>query len=94
MASIALAGLDSLTRHETLVKISEKIVIEHNLNSLFERLAGLLGRVLVFDLVLFSVNDLDGQSIAVHVRAKTFPGIGSLQRRHLPRTDRCPKGLP
>jgi hypothetical protein len=94
MASIAPAGLDSLTRYETLVKISEKIVIEHNLNSLFERLAGLLGRVLVFDLVLFSVNDVDGQSIAVHVRAKTFLRIGSVQRIHLPRTDRCPKGLP
>jgi PAS domain S-box-containing protein len=67
MASIATKRLDSLTRYEALVKISEEIVIEHNLNSLFERLAALLGRVLGFDLVLFSVNDLDRQSIAVHV---------------------------
>src|SRR5215469_8465635 len=67
MASIGLAGLDSLTRYEALLKISEEIVTEHNLNSLFERLAGVLGRVLGFDLILFSVNDLDGQSITVHV---------------------------
>jgi len=79
MASIALAGLDSLTRYEALVKISEEIGIEHNLNSLFERLADLLGRVLGFDLVLFSVNDLDGQSIVVHVVEK-----GNLFSEELP----------
>jgi PAS domain S-box-containing protein len=67
MASIAPVGLGRLTRYEALVKISEEIVVEHNLNSLFERLAGLLGRVLGFDLVLFSVNDLGGQSISLHV---------------------------
>ena len=79
MASIALAGLDSLTRYEALVKISEEIGIEHNLHSLFERLAGLLGRVLGFDLVLFSVNDSENQSIVVHVVEK-----GSVFSEELP----------
>jgi PAS domain S-box-containing protein len=62
--------LDRLTRYEALIKLSEEIVVEHNLNSLFERLAGLLERVLDFDLVIFSVNDPDRQSIAVHVVEK------------------------
>src|SRR6516225_8756444 len=70
MASRALARLDRLTRYEALIKLSEEIVVEHNLNSLFERLAGLLERVLDFDLVIFSVNDPDRQSIAVHVVEK------------------------
>jgi PAS fold len=33
-------------------------------------------------------------TVASSVRAKTFLRIGSVPRRHLPRTDRCPKGLP
>src|SRR5215471_8785457 len=69
MASIALEGLGR-TRYEALVKISEEIVVERNLESLFKRLAGLLGRVLGFDLVLFSVNDFDRQSISVHIVEK------------------------
>ena len=70
MASLVPKGLDRLTRYEALVKISEEIVIERNLNTLFERLAGLLGQALGFDLVLFLVHDLDCQSIAVHVAEK------------------------
>src|SRR5215831_278972 len=70
MGSAALAKSDLLTRYEALVKISEQIVIDQDVNSLFERLAGLLGQVFGFDLVLFSVDDLDHQSLTVHVIEK------------------------
>jgi PAS domain S-box-containing protein len=70
MATLAPKELDHLTRYEALVKISEEVVTERNLNSLFERLARLLGRVLGFDLALFLVHDLDRQSIAAHVAEK------------------------
>jgi hypothetical protein len=65
MASIAPEGLGP--RYEALIKISEEIVTEHDLESLFKRLAGMLGGVLGFDLVLFSVSDFDRQSVAIHV---------------------------
>jgi formate hydrogenlyase transcriptional activator len=65
MASIVLDNLTTV--NEVLVKITEVIVGQPELNVLFERLAGLLGRVLSFDLVLFSVNDLDRQSAALNI---------------------------
>jgi PAS domain S-box-containing protein len=86
MASNALARLDRLTRYEALVKIAEEIVIDQNLNSLFERLAGLLRPVLGFDLALFSVNDSDRQSVAVHVVEK-----GSLSSQAVPLDAECQK---
>src|SRR5437868_2894774 len=66
MASIVPDRVDrQTTLNEALLKISEEIVVQRDLRSLFDSLARLLGQVLPFDLILFSVNDPDRQAIDV-----------------------------
>src|SRR5262245_13693376 len=80
MASMAHDWADRWNSfNDVLLKVSQEIVVQRDLYSLFKRVAELLDRILRFDLVLFSVNDLDSQSIAVNIVEN-----GSLFSRLLP----------
>src|SRR6516225_5948243 len=65
MASMAFDELTTL--NEALVRTLDEIVTQRGILSLFKHVAGWVGQVLPFDVLLFSVDYPDRQSMALHI---------------------------
>src|SRR5215831_8432675 len=55
------------TLNEALVRTLDEIVAQRGILSLFKHVAGWVGQVLPFDVLLFSVDYPDRQSITLHI---------------------------